>query len=62
MIFSGFATKMTDWEPQQILARSFEQFENIVISFSSAEDVVLIDMAERLRDDVRVFSLDTRTR
>ena len=62
MIFSGFATKMTDWEPQQILARSFEQFENITISFSGAEDVVLIDMAKRLRDDVRVFSLDTRPR
>lgn len=59
MIIDGFATKMSDWEPQQILAWAFEQFDNIAISFSGAEDVVLIDMAKRLHDDVRVFSLDT---
>lgn len=33
--------------------------DRIAISFSGAEDVVLIDIATRIRPDVRVFSLDT---
>lgn len=33
--------------------------ERLAISFSGAEDVVLIDMACNLTDDIRVFSLDT---
>ncbi|MFC1664996.1 phosphoadenylyl-sulfate reductase [Pseudomonadota bacterium] len=59
MIIDGFSTKMNDWEPQKILDWAFEQFDNMAISFSGAEDVVLIDMAKRLHSDVRVFSLDT---
>jgi len=46
-------------EPQQILQLAFDTFENIAISFSGAEDVVLIDMASKIRPDLRVFSLDT---
>ncbi|MDX1609257.1 MAG: phosphoadenylyl-sulfate reductase [Halofilum sp. (in: g-proteobacteria)] len=45
--------------PQEILACALEQFDNLAISFSGAEDVVLIDMATRIRPDVGVFSLDT---
>lgn len=45
--------------PQQILECALEQFDNIGISFSGAEDVVLIDMAVRIRPDIHVFSLDT---
>jgi len=47
--------------PQEVLQNAFTQFdpERIAISFSGAEDVVLIDMAVQLSDDVRVFSLDT---
>jgi phosphoadenosine phosphosulfate reductase len=46
-------------EPQEILAYALNEFDNIAISFSGAEDVVLIDMAMKLRKDVEVFSLDT---
>lgn len=46
-------------EPAEILASAFEHIDNIAISFSGAEDVVLVDMAVRIRPDVRVFSLDT---
>lgn len=45
--------------PQEILAFALEQFDNIALSFSGAEDVVLIDMATRIRPDIAVFSLDT---
>ncbi|MDZ7828396.1 MAG: phosphoadenylyl-sulfate reductase [Halofilum sp. (in: g-proteobacteria)] len=45
--------------PQEIIACALEHYDNIAISFSGAEDVVLIDMATRIRPDVSVFSLDT---
>ena len=33
--------------PQQIVACALEHFDNIAVSFSGAEDVVLVDMATR---------------
>ncbi len=44
-----------------VLADAFARFDSdrIAISFSGAEDVVLIDIATRIQADVRVFSLDT---
>ena len=45
--------------PQEILAYALREFDSIAISFSGAEDVVLVDMACRIRPDVQVFSLDT---
>jgi len=46
---------------KSIIADAFSRFDTdqIAISFSGAEDVVLIDIATKLRADVRVFSLDT---
>ncbi|TAN46392.1 MAG: phosphoadenosine phosphosulfate reductase, partial [Candidatus Methanoperedens sp.] len=45
--------------PQEIVELAFGKFTNIAISFSGAEDVVLIDMAKRTGTNFRVFSLDT---
>ncbi|MGR8979701.1 MAG: phosphoadenylyl-sulfate reductase [Gammaproteobacteria bacterium] len=45
--------------PRPILKKALELFDNIAISFSGAEDVVLIDMAVRIRKDIPVFTLDT---
>lgn len=46
--------------PQQIIKRALESFGNdIAISFSGAEDVVLIDMAHKAGVPFRVFTLDT---
>ncbi len=45
--------------PRIILKKALELFDNIAISFSGAEDVVLIDMALAIRKDIQVFSLDT---
>jgi phosphoadenosine phosphosulfate reductase len=46
-------------DPRDILALALERFGNIAISFSGAEDVVLIDMATRIKPGVVVFCLDT---
>lgn len=45
--------------PSDILKLALDHFENIAISFSGAEDVILVDMASRIRPDIAVFSLDT---
>jgi phosphoadenosine phosphosulfate reductase len=46
--------------PREILALAFEMFSpSVGISFSGAEDVVLVDMAAKLDARFRVFSLDT---
>lgn len=45
--------------PQEILAHALAEHDNIAISFSGAEDVVLVDMASRIKPGVQVFCLDT---
>ena len=45
--------------PEEIISLALETVDNIAISFSGAEDVVLIDMAVQINPDVKVFSLDT---
>lgn len=46
--------------PQEILQIALDRFgEELWISFSGAEDVVLVDMAWKINKNVRVFSLDT---
>ncbi len=45
--------------PQEILELALKEFKNIAISFSGAEDVVLIDMVKKIRQEFRVFTLDT---
>ena len=45
--------------PQEILELALKNFKNIAISFSGAEDVALIDMAKKIGNHFRVFSLDT---
>ncbi len=51
--------EFSDKTPQKIVRFALKQFDNIAISFSGAEDVVLIDMAVKAKKDVKVFSLDT---
>ncbi|GAB1266262.1 phosphoadenylyl-sulfate reductase [Aurantivibrio infirmus] len=45
--------------PQAVLEHAISQFDNIALSFSGAEDVVLIDMATKIKPNIDVFSLDT---
>ena len=46
--------------PQTILKQAFATFgDELWLSFSGAEDVVLVDMAWKINPQVKVFSLDT---
>jgi len=55
----ALANQNSNKTPEDILRLALESFDNVAVSFSGAEDVVLVDMASRIRSDVRVFSLDT---
>lgn len=52
-------TELQQKNPRTILKAALAHFDNIAISFSGAEDVVLIDMAVQLKKNIQVFSLDT---
>lgn len=56
---SNAQTELLGKNPRTILKAALSSFDNIAISFSGAEDVVLIDMALQIRKDIQVFSLDT---
>ena len=57
------ARRLAGSHPADIVAEALERFDNITISFSGAEDVVLVDFAareaERLGRTFNVFTLDT---
>jgi phosphoadenosine phosphosulfate reductase len=57
------ANEYADKEPRDIIAKALETFQNIAISFSGAEDVVLIELAikaaKKVGRQVSVFTLDT---
>ena len=58
-IVDALAAEYAAKSPREILELALSQQGEIAISFSGAEDVVLIDMASRLGKPFRVFSLDT---
>lgn len=51
--------QLSNKEPAEIIAEALERSDNIAISFSGAEDVVLIDLAAKSGKPFRVFTLDT---
>ncbi len=57
------AVRLAGSHPADIIAEALERFANLTISFSGAEDVVLVDFAareaEKLGRTFRVFTLDT---
>ncbi|XID74361.1 phosphoadenylyl-sulfate reductase [Alkanindiges sp. WGS2144] len=55
----ALALTYADRSPREILELALNQPGETAISFSGAEDVVLIDMASRIGKPFRVFSLDT---
>ncbi len=56
---SAAQTELQGKNPRTILKNALANFDNIAISFSGAEDVILIDMALQISKDIQVFSLDT---
>ena len=58
-LVDALAAEYADKSPREILELALNQEGEIAISFSGAEDVVLIDIASRIGKPFRVFSLDT---
>jgi phosphoadenosine phosphosulfate reductase len=57
---SEIANSLAEAHPSEILKFALERYSGgIGISFSGAEDVVLIDLASKIGGNFRVFSLDT---
>jgi phosphoadenosine phosphosulfate reductase len=56
---SDIDAKLQEASPQDILKYALQEHDNLAISFSGAEDVVLIDMACKIAEGVKVFCLDT---
>ena len=57
---AAIAAEYAHKDPRDILALAIGQYApDIAISFSGAEDVVLVDMAAKIGGKFRVFSLDT---
>jgi phosphoadenosine phosphosulfate reductase len=59
MNIENLQTELAGKNPRVILKAALAQFDNIAISFSGAEDVILIDLALAIRKDIQVFCLDT---
>ena len=59
MNIDDLSNQLAGKNPRIILKAALEQFEHIALSFSGAEDVVLIDLALAIRKDIPVFCLDT---
>lgn len=57
--FEPLARQLADRRPEEILEWALAQYDNLSVSFSGAEDVVLVHMASRIRPGVPVFTLDT---
>lgn len=45
--------------PQKILELAFQHFDNLWLSFSGADDIVVLDMAWKINPNIKVFTLDT---
>ncbi|MAM87421.1 MAG: phosphoadenylyl-sulfate reductase [unclassified Hahellaceae] len=45
--------------PRERLRIAIERFDSIALSFSGAEDVVLVHMATKIKPDINIFTLDT---
>jgi len=57
--FEPLAKHLATQGTEQVLEWALSQYDNLAVSFSGAEDVVLVHMASRLRPGVPVFCLDT---
>ena len=56
---TSLAEQYADRHPKDIIKLALESASKLSISFSGAEDVVLIDLALKLSKEIQVFTLDT---
>ncbi len=52
-------TELQNKNPRKVLRHALENHEQVALSFSGAEDVVVLDMALKIRPNIQVFCLDT---
>lgn len=57
--FASLNEEYANQRPKDVLKYALEHHNAIALSFSGAEDVVLVDMAVKIKPDVDVFTLDT---
>lgn len=57
--FASLNDEYANQRPKDVLKYALEHHQAIAVSFSGAEDVVLVDMAVKLKPDVDIFTLDT---
>lgn len=55
----NLAAEYASKSPQQILQLAFDHFDDLWVSFSGADDIVVLDMAWKINPDIKVFTLDT---
>lgn len=58
-ITANLAVALAGESPRVILKTALARFDNLALSFSGAEDVVLVDMAFKIKQNVEIFVLDT---
>ncbi len=58
-IADKLASELDGKNPGVILKTALARFDNIGLSFSGAEDVVLVDMAVKIKPEIDIFVLDT---
>lgn len=57
--FQELQLELSAKSPREILKRALANHERIAVSFSGAEDIVLVDMICKLTENPHVFTLDT---
>jgi len=56
---AALADSYAQRSPQDILKLAMDSFDNLWLSFSGADDIVVLDMAWKINPEVKVFTLDT---
>ena len=56
---TALADEYAGQSPQHILKLAIDNFEDLWLSFSGADDIVVLDMAWKINPDIKVFTLDT---
>ena len=59
MTHTDINAELSGKRPKEIIRYALDTHDSIAVSFSGAEDVVLIDIAVKIRPDVDIFTLDT---
>ncbi len=53
------AAEYAEKSPQEILKLAMQHFDDLWLSFSGADDIVVLDMAWKINPGIKVFTLDT---